>query len=93
MSSLRPQDRKSLCRFPAPPTILTSAPTTPAKTPGPAPPINSPATSPISSPVNTFPPAIPASTAIPPGAPHIGLTRRGRVPRGLSPLAPEMWHS
>jgi hypothetical protein len=50
MSSLRPQDRKSLCRFtfadgrqcrtPRSPAIPTSAPTTPAKTPG-APPINS----------------------------------------------------
>jgi hypothetical protein len=53
MSSLRPQDRKSLCRFafadgrqsrtPRPPAISTIAPTTPAKIPRLATPINSPA--------------------------------------------------
>jgi hypothetical protein len=50
MSSLRPQDRASLCRFTfadgrrcrTPLIIPTSAPTTPAKTPRPAPPIKSP---------------------------------------------------
>src|SRR6266852_9640742 len=81
MSSLRPQDRKSLCRFTFADGRQCRTPRCPhhphfcsdhaAKTLKPAPPINSPANCPISSPANTFPPAIsapPSAASCPPSS-------------------------
>src|SRR6266446_2143930 len=81
MSSLRPQDRKSLCRFTFADGRQCRTPRCPhhphfcfdhaAKTPKPAPPISSPANYPISSPANTFPPAIsapPSAASCPPSS-------------------------
>src|SRR6266852_4202908 len=99
MSSLRPQDRKSLCRFTFADGRQCRTPRCPhhphfcsdhaAKTLKPAPPINSPANCPISSPANTFPPA----TSVPPSAafcPPSSAATLSPAPPAPSPISPKL---
>src|SRR5713226_10663779 len=99
MSSLRPQDRKSLCRFTFADGRQCRTPRCPhhphfcsdhaAKTLKPAPPINSPANCPISSPANTFPPAI----SVPPSAafcPPSSAVTLSPAPPAPSPISPKL---
>src|SRR5712691_5289139 len=99
MSSLRPQDRKSLCRFTFSDGRQCRTPRCPhhphfcsdhaAKTLKPAPPINSPANCPISSPANTFPPAIsapPSAASCPPSS----AATLSLAPPAPSPISPKL---